>query len=94
MRVGGLPGRPATPRGSACGWLRSAAGCRGPLLIMILALALGSAAGLMAIRSALFFYLLYLIISLLVGVVAVSTLIWMLYAWRTPDSTEPEPSQG
>lgn len=58
----------------------------GPLLIVILALALGSAAGLMAIRSVLFLYLLYLIISLLIGVVAVSTLIWMLYAWRTPDS--------
>jgi glycosyltransferase XagB len=58
----------------------------GPLRIVILALALGSAAGLMAIRSALFLYLLYLIISLLIGIVAVSTLIWMLHAWRTPDS--------
>ena len=35
----------------------------GPLLIVILALALGSAAGLMAIRYALFLYLLYVIIS-------------------------------
>ena len=31
-------------------------------------------------------YLLYVALSLLVGAIAVSTLIWMLYAWRTPDS--------
>ncbi len=58
----------------------------GRVLIVVLLLAVASAAGLMAIKSSLFLYLLYIAVSLLVGVVGVSTLIWMLHAWRTPDS--------
>ena len=38
----------------------------------------------------LFLYLLYLALSLLVGVVATSTFIWMMNAWRTPDSLEAD----
>ena len=58
----------------------------GRVLVMVLMLAAVSAVGLMAIKSSLFLYLLYVAVSLLVGVVALSTLIWMLHAWRTPDS--------
>ncbi|MBV9853438.1 MAG: glycosyltransferase [Streptosporangiaceae bacterium] len=49
-------------------------------------LAVASAAGLMTLRSSLFPYLLYVAISLLMGAVATSTLVWMLHAWRTPAS--------
>ena len=38
----------------------------------------------------LFLYLLYIALSLLVGVVATSTFIWMMNAWRTPDSLEAD----
>jgi cellulose synthase/poly-beta-1,6-N-acetylglucosamine synthase-like glycosyltransferase len=38
----------------------------------------------------LFLYLLYLGLSLLVGVVATSTFIWMMNAWRTPESLEAD----
>jgi glycosyltransferase XagB len=55
------------------------------VLIVALVLAV-PAAGLVATRSSLFLYLLYVAALLLVGVVATSTLIWMLYAWRTPGS--------
>jgi cellulose synthase/poly-beta-1,6-N-acetylglucosamine synthase-like glycosyltransferase len=58
----------------------------GKALLLILALAVASGTGWMAVRSSSFLYLLYLTLSLLVGVVAVTTLIWMVYAWRTPDS--------
>jgi cellulose synthase/poly-beta-1,6-N-acetylglucosamine synthase-like glycosyltransferase len=58
----------------------------GRVLIVVLVLAALSAAGLIAIKSPLLLYLLYLAVSLFVGVVAVTTLIWMLHAWRTPDS--------
>jgi cellulose synthase/poly-beta-1,6-N-acetylglucosamine synthase-like glycosyltransferase len=58
----------------------------GWVLVVVLVLAAASAAGLMAIGSSLILYLVYVAVSLLVGVVATSTLIWMLHAWRTPDS--------
>jgi cellulose synthase/poly-beta-1,6-N-acetylglucosamine synthase-like glycosyltransferase len=53
---------------------------------MLLALGSVAAASLLAIAYPSFLYLLYVTLSMLVGVVAVSTLIWMLHAWRTPDS--------
>ena len=56
------------------------------VLVVVLALVVASAVVLMAIRSSLFLYLLYLTVLLLVGIVALSTLVWMLNAWRTPDS--------
>ena len=56
------------------------------VLIVVLTLALASATVLMAIRSTHFLYLLYIVVSLLVGMVALSTLVWMLNAWRTPHS--------
>jgi cellulose synthase/poly-beta-1,6-N-acetylglucosamine synthase-like glycosyltransferase len=68
---------------------RLASACKrlsGRVLIVVLVLAAVSAAGLIAIKSPLLLYLLYLALSLFVGVVAVTTLIWMLHAWRTPDS--------
>jgi hypothetical protein len=52
----------------------------------VFTLALASATVLMAIRSTHFLYLLYIVVSLLVGMVALSTLVWMLNAWRTPHS--------
>jgi len=56
------------------------------VLIAGFTLALASATVLMAIRSTHFLYLLYIVVSLLVGMVALSTLVWMLNAWRTPYS--------
>jgi cellulose synthase/poly-beta-1,6-N-acetylglucosamine synthase-like glycosyltransferase len=56
------------------------------MLIAVVTLALASATVLMAIRSTHFLYLLYIVVSLLVGMVALSTLVWMLNAWRTPHS--------
>src|SRR6516164_9461146 len=56
------------------------------VLIVVMVLAVVSVAVLMAIEYSLFLYLLYVAVSLLIGAVATSTLIWMLYAWRTPDS--------
>jgi cellulose synthase/poly-beta-1,6-N-acetylglucosamine synthase-like glycosyltransferase len=58
----------------------------GRVLIVVSVLAAVSAAGLMVIMSPQLLYLLYLAVLLFVGVVAVTTLIWMLHAWRTPDS--------
>lgn len=56
------------------------------ILATVLVLAVVSALGWLAIESSLFLYLLYVAVSLLIGAVATSTLIWMLHAWRTPDS--------
>jgi len=56
------------------------------ILATVLVLAVASALGWMAIEYSLFLYLLYVAVSLLIGAVATSTLIWMLHAWRTPDS--------
>lgn len=72
----GIDGRLATPRRRSPRWV----------LIAVLTLALASATVLMAIRSTHFLYLLYIVVSLLVGMVALSTLVWMLNAWRTPHS--------
>jgi cellulose synthase/poly-beta-1,6-N-acetylglucosamine synthase-like glycosyltransferase len=55
-------------------------------LIVAVVLAAAAAAVWMAIEYSLFLYLVYVAVSLLIGAVATSTLIWMLYAWRTPDS--------
>ena len=68
---------------------RLAAICKKPavrVVIVFLVVAAASAVGLTAIKSSLFLYLLYVALSLLVGAVATSTLIWMLHAWRTPGS--------
>jgi cellulose synthase/poly-beta-1,6-N-acetylglucosamine synthase-like glycosyltransferase len=35
-----------------------------------------------------FFYLLYISLSLIFGAIAMTTLVWMLHAWRTPDSVD------
>ena len=56
------------------------------VLIAVFTLALASATVFMAIRSTHFLYMLYIVVSLLVGIVALSTLVWMLNAWRTPHS--------
>jgi cellulose synthase/poly-beta-1,6-N-acetylglucosamine synthase-like glycosyltransferase/4-amino-4-deoxy-L-arabinose transferase-like glycosyltransferase/LysM repeat protein len=40
----------------------------------------------MSIRPAAVLYLLYVIITLILGIIALTTLVWMLYAWRTPHS--------
>ena len=56
------------------------------IVAMALMLAVASAVGWMAIRYSLVLYLLYVAVLLLIGVVAASTLVWMVNAWRTPDS--------
>jgi cellulose synthase/poly-beta-1,6-N-acetylglucosamine synthase-like glycosyltransferase len=76
VRLGLVPGRL-----SWRGWLS------GRALAAVVALAAAmAAAALLAGIYALSLYMLYVALSLLVGAVATSTLIWMLYAWRTPDS--------
>jgi cellulose synthase/poly-beta-1,6-N-acetylglucosamine synthase-like glycosyltransferase len=60
----------------------------GRVLLAVSALFAGPAAGLLAIGYPQFLYLLYVALSFLVGVVATSTLVWMLYAWRTPDTLD------
>ena len=54
------------------------------LLTGTAALAVAGAAVWLAIEYSPFLYLVYVAVSLLIGAVAASTLIWMLYAWRTP----------
>jgi cellulose synthase/poly-beta-1,6-N-acetylglucosamine synthase-like glycosyltransferase len=66
-----LPGRKMLPR---------------RVLITVLALAAALAAGLMAVESSKLLYALYVAVSLLVGAVGLSTLVWMLHAWRTPNA--------
>lgn len=39
-------------------------------------------------------YLLYVATSLLLGAVAVTTLVWMLYTWRTPDALDASGFEG
>jgi cellulose synthase/poly-beta-1,6-N-acetylglucosamine synthase-like glycosyltransferase len=46
----------------------------------------GWAAAGTSIQPASILYLLYVGISLILGVIATTTLVWMLYAWRTPHS--------
>ena len=56
-----------------------------PALITTPVLCIGVAAGA-ALQSALALYLLYIVVSLLLGAIAATTLVWMLHAWRTPES--------
>src|SRR6266700_1546835 len=56
------------------------------VLAVLLPLAAAAACWLAAEHSPRILYLLYLALALLIGTVAMSTLAWMLYAWRTPDS--------
>jgi glycosyltransferase XagB len=76
VRLGLVPGRLSWRR-----WLS------GRVLAAVVGLVVvAAAAALLARIYALSLYMLYVALSLLVGAVATSTLIWMLYAWRTPDS--------
>lgn len=59
---------------------------RSRVLITVSVLTVTSAAGLMAFESSLLLYALYVAVSLIVGFVGLSTLVWMLHAWRTPDA--------
>ena len=77
---------PPSRQASADGWPRLAVARRVGALIAVLTLALASATVLMAIRSTHSLDLLYIVVSLLVGMVALSTLVWMLNAWRSPHS--------
>jgi cellulose synthase/poly-beta-1,6-N-acetylglucosamine synthase-like glycosyltransferase len=36
-------------------------------------------------HAALFLYLLYIVVSLVIGAIGCTTLVWMVHAWRTPD---------
>jgi cellulose synthase/poly-beta-1,6-N-acetylglucosamine synthase-like glycosyltransferase len=60
----------------------------GRVIITVSALLVTPAAGLLAIGYPPFLYLLYVALSFLVGVAATSTLVWMLHAWRTPDTLD------
>src|SRR4051794_37302725 len=64
---------------------RSVAG-RIPWLAVACSAALIAVAAVVAasIQSGTFVYLLYMSVSLTLAVIASTTLVWMLYAWRTP----------
>jgi glycosyltransferase XagB len=53
-------------------------------LVSLLALALAAASVVASVNTASFLYVLYMAVSLLLGTIALTTLIWMLHAWRTP----------
>jgi cellulose synthase/poly-beta-1,6-N-acetylglucosamine synthase-like glycosyltransferase len=56
------------------------------MLLLVSLLVVASAAAWMSIESLSFLYLLYVAVALVLGVVGVSTLVWMMHAWRTPES--------
>src|SRR6266516_3668868 len=58
----------------------------GILLILVAAGAAVWAASATSIQPASLLYLVYVGLALVLGVIATITLVWMLYAWRTPDS--------
>lgn len=78
-RVGLAPARRHLPARS---WLS------GRVLAAVVALGTAVAAVSLVSIYALSLYLIYIALSLLIGAVATSTLIWMLNAWRTPDSLD------
>lgn len=78
-RVGLAPARRHLPGRS---WLS------GRVLAAVVALGTAVAAVSLVSIYALSLYLIYIALSLLIGAVATSTLIWMLNAWRTPDSLD------
>jgi cellulose synthase/poly-beta-1,6-N-acetylglucosamine synthase-like glycosyltransferase/4-amino-4-deoxy-L-arabinose transferase-like glycosyltransferase len=73
--------------------IRAAAGLRrarlritSPVLVGLLLLSATAAAEALWIHSGLFLYLLYIGVSLLLGGMAATTLVWMMDAWRSPES--------
>jgi len=57
-----------------------------PVSIGVVLAALAGLAVAMSIRSASIFYLLYITVLLIFGAIALTTLVWMLHAWRTPEA--------
>jgi glycosyltransferase XagB len=53
-------------------------------LVGVLALALAAAGVVASVDTASLLYVLYVAVSLLLGTIGLTTLVWMLHAWRTP----------
>jgi glycosyltransferase XagB len=70
--------RRALPAAQALGWLRVHVPWR-PLALAIVVVVVA-----LSLQTTSFVYLLYVSISLLLGAIAWTTLVWMLHAWRTP----------
>lgn len=65
---------------------RQASGCirLRPVLVSLLAFAVAAVGVGAAVEPASFLYLVYIGVSLVLGLIAATTLVWMLHAWRTP----------
>jgi len=53
-------------------------------LVVLLGIAVATAIVAASVNTASFLYVLYIVVSLVLGGVALTTLVWMLHAWRTP----------
>jgi cellulose synthase/poly-beta-1,6-N-acetylglucosamine synthase-like glycosyltransferase len=73
--------------------VRRATGVR-RVLVGLLGFAVAAGAVAASLHSASFLYLLYTGISLLLGAIAWTTLLWMLHAWRTPASLDHSAMSG
>ena len=71
---------------AAAGLRRARVRVTSPVLVGLLLLSATAAAEALWIHSGLFLYLLYIGVSLLLGGMAATTLVWMMDAWRTPES--------
>jgi cellulose synthase/poly-beta-1,6-N-acetylglucosamine synthase-like glycosyltransferase len=84
-RHGRRSSRPTATR-AAGGLPRARVRITSPVLVGVLLLSATVAAEALWIRSSLFLYLLYIGVSFLLGGMAATTLVWMMDAWRTPES--------
>jgi cellulose synthase/poly-beta-1,6-N-acetylglucosamine synthase-like glycosyltransferase len=76
--------RPTATR--AAGLPRARVRITTPVLVVLLLLSATAAVEALWLHSGLFLYLLYIGVSLLLGGMAATTLVWMMDAWRTPES--------
>jgi cellulose synthase/poly-beta-1,6-N-acetylglucosamine synthase-like glycosyltransferase/4-amino-4-deoxy-L-arabinose transferase-like glycosyltransferase len=85
--------RPRATR-AAAGVPRAHIRIKSLVVVGILLLSAAAAAEARWINSGLFLYLLYIGVSLLLGGMAATTLIWMMDAWRTPESPAERGMKG
>jgi len=85
--------RPRVAR-AATGPPRAGARIKSLVLVGLLLVSAAAAAEALWINSGLFLYLLYIGVSLLLGGMAATTLVWMMDAWRTPESAAERGMKG
>jgi glycosyltransferase XagB len=79
---------------AAAGLSRARLRITSPVVVGLLLLSMTAAAEALWIHSGLFLYLLYVGVSLLLGGMAATTLVWMMDAWRTPESPAERGMKG